>query len=1386
MVAVSSRLSDECAQCTLNERGSATCIGLTPSPLAAFPLAPHFVQIPCSLKELTEGGNDRYYQPWKDAQSLVDVSSEERGNAWGLTFEGYRPRASGDKALTAFAQLAALRLNVRRAMVSLIDSTHQIILAEATRTLSLVSDQRHEPGDEVWLGNTIINRHDAVCFNSLSAQYTAKDKEGRSYTSDAFVVPDLRLHDNFKDKDYVKGDPGVKFYAGVPIKTKSGHRIGVYAVSDEKPRFGLDIDELMFMEDVAATVMEHLEMAKDRDDRHKGERMVRGLANFIEGSTDAPEPPSRRPSRTISRKTSMQELKVLSPRLPAVMERQTENAKLENDDTAGLPTMQDFAEKKKQEEAAKQSPPTDDQDPFRVFARAAQIIRDSTAADGVVFFNTNARAFSDSASTSGASEEHGDESQGQTSGSDLLSSEATVKERPRRRRQNSNFSTHSEQQPKGLDTEANSRKVRCEVAGLSKTEGAEGSNLSVKDFILTEERMERYIRNFPYGKFFSFTDTGSGISSSGDEGSQEDSSTMLTPRRNQSQPHRRSQGGVKSRKKEPLVPTELLRVLPGIRSLIFLPLWDFTEGKYIAAGFIWTTSAGRLMSPDHELPYLKAFGNSVMSEVARVNAQRADFAKTTFIASISHELRSPLHGILGSVEFLHDTAANAYQAALFTSIDTCGRTLLDTIDHVLDYAKINKLRKGGVKRNSRGSRMLQKPETGSSVVGLTADFDLAGLVEEVVDAVTAGHAFKKTHSQSVHDHDDSGTSTPASPGKGTSKPREDPAVILNIDHRDNWFVRTQPGALRRITMNLLGNALKYTDSGFVSVSLQLDSEDDNGLKIRLRFVDSGKGMSVEFQRTKLFAPFSQEDPFAAGTGLGLSIVRQIVDSLNGSINVRSTQNVGTEIDVVMHLPIADQPPAPQLNASVARATRGMSLHLNEAAEHAEESYFSQSNKRAINKVRVRDSLYNTCSDWFGMKVSDPDCRNSEGAEDIPSNPDVVCYHERPVSAETVIQQFTSAGAYGHGDAKKRSAPVIVICSNASQASSFRSNEAQQLRKMGIHVEPVTQPCGPRKMAAVLQKCLDVINDRHGQPGHFAARRIMQSQHLERNASAPEVLTQQDNDSDSRHEGSPLLLTPSQSSVDTESSIALGLPASRDTTEAATATVQPLTTAAKPQQHLTRLDDIPPTVRSSSAPDLTSQPTVIPAIPPASHRPSLQSHESAPMAIDTIVPPPSGPRILLVDDNAINLQLLVMFMKKHKFDFACASNGLEALEKYKEATPKSSYPHGRRSSKAAVFENASNMETRDNGESQPSDPEQRPFSHILMDLSMPIMDGLTSTRHIRAHESSTGMTPPATVIALTGLASAEAQEDALAAGVDRFLVKPVRLGQLKGLLLGGDR
>jgi signal transduction histidine kinase len=965
-------------------------------------------------QELTSGSACRYYRPWLDAQSLVD-SSVGIGEK-GLNKVGYQPQASRDKSLTAFAQLAALRLDVRRCMVSLIDSSRQYILAEATRTVSLFEATAERAEDEVWLGNAVLNKTDAVCYHTFSATYTAKERNGDTITADCMVIPDCRRDPRFADRDYVKSEPGVRFYAGVPIVTKAGHHIGVYAVSDERPRDGLSAAEVRFMQDVAAAIMEHLELAKDSDDRVKGERMVRGLQQFIERS-------------------SVADLRdEAGPRM-STMERQTENARLQNieeDDAAGSGSgsatgsmTPSTATKHAQRKAHAES------DTARIFHRAARIMRQSTMADGVVFFDTSAAGIKGGLYDDGDSMPSSDESvTNNTTDFDTADSTATAR---RRRRQKVTFDAET----RAASAESDSKP--CPVAGLSLRAGA--STIAQKDFAFSEVVMERYIHRYPFGKFFNYNEDGIGINSSDEksERSETDQSdrTATSP---SGQTRRR-------KRRERFIPTEFLKVLPNVRTLIFLPLWDPSSERWVAGGFIWTTQAGRLMSPENELPYLQAFGNSITSEVARLSAQKADRAKTTFIASISHELRSPLHGILGSVEFLRDTVASAYQESLVSSIETCGKTLLDTIDHVLDHAKINKLRNTGARRRRGADGKTRRLPSDNSILGVTADFDLAQLVEEVCDTVCAGHTFRQTQRINTVAKDVpienvgvSGITNEVIPTADNGKivlGKDDGSVIVSLIVAPyvSWAVRSQPGALRRIVMNLLGNALKYTDSGFVALNLTQKDSIPGHINLLLTVEDSGRGMSPDFQKTKLFSPFSQEDPFASGTGLGLSIVKQIVESLRGDINVKSTVQVGTQITVTLQLPVGQNEVSKnnQNLLSAPQSLKGTSVSILCECD----SIGGQRGKK------VKESMQNACQ-GFNMDILDiydPNLSNKKVDFLLTDTP----------SLDRLLQESNASWV------NDTPLTMVCVCTDTAEKTTLEKRLGRQIEALGWTAEVLTQP-----------------------------------------------------------------------------------------------------------------------------------------------------------------------------------------------------------------------------------------------------------------------------------------------------------------------------------------
>jgi hypothetical protein len=126
----------------------------------------------------------------------------------------------------------------------------------------------------------------------------------------------------------------------------------------------------------------------------------------------------------------------------------------------------------------------------------------------------------------------------------------------------------------------------------------------------------------------------------------------------------------------------LRRIFPQARSLVMYPLWDSHRDRWFASAFIWSSNPMRVFTNEQDLSYLAAFSNSAMAEVARLDMKLADSAKADFISSISHELRSPLHGILGMTDLLKDSDIDNQQVSHVATIETCGKTLLETINHV--------------------------------------------------------------------------------------------------------------------------------------------------------------------------------------------------------------------------------------------------------------------------------------------------------------------------------------------------------------------------------------------------------------------------------------------------------------------------------------------------------------------------------------------------------------------------------------------------------------------------------------------------------------------------------------------------------------------------------
>lgn len=127
----------------------------------------------------------------------------------------------------------------------------------------------------------------------------------------------------------------------------------------------------------------------------------------------------------------------------------------------------------------------------------------------------------------------------------------------------------------------------------------------------------------------------------------------------------------------------LLKIHPQARTFICLPLWDHNRQRWFAFCICWIIVPTRDPVVDGDLNFMRIFCNNITNALSHLDALDSDEAKTSFVASISHELRSPLHGVLGATNFLYDSDLNRYQLEMLDSITSSGRTLLDTLEHVV-------------------------------------------------------------------------------------------------------------------------------------------------------------------------------------------------------------------------------------------------------------------------------------------------------------------------------------------------------------------------------------------------------------------------------------------------------------------------------------------------------------------------------------------------------------------------------------------------------------------------------------------------------------------------------------------------------------------------------
>lgn len=949
-----------------------------------------------------------------------------------------------------------LRLGASRALISLFDSQHQHIIAEATPTLDISASAESPTHDleRLWLCGTSIPRSSGVCEHVLTPQKSdfasAPPSAGRLPVT---VISDLSEHALFQEKSHCQGWPRNRFYSGVPIQSPRGINIGVFCIFDAKPRSGLDDASIHLMQAISKAILNHLELRRSGDDRRPSERMVRGLGSYVEGKATMSGWQGSF-SHAFDTNSATEEGSLNSGQQD-LQRRQDELSSdsiidtTEPEKSKPLPEPFVLASPIEVGTTVPFGPPGDQsillgEQPRhvqlrRIFSKAANILRESIEVEGVLFLDASVASFAGLV------------------GRRSLPGHLNAKRRPSSSSSSSNYSEFNTNPafPSSSDIAA----ATCSVLGFSTSVSSsiDGQDPTARNQSLPERHLQRLLRRYPKGKIFNFDHHGVLASSgrSGEEATPASAQGSTGQENDPSDyaklPRRRE---VFSRKNEGKV---IASLFPGARSVAFVPLWDPNKQRWCSGCFAYTMTPTRIFTVQGELSYLSAFGTVIMADVAMMDSSIATSASTSLLSSLSHELRSPLHGIVLCAELLRDTSLDVFQGDVLRSVEVCGRTLLDTINHLLDWSKINNFIQGPrepsthlTRPSGRGVQSLQSNPMSDGMMYIASDLDVDMLVEEIVECVHAGHTYQEQSLLRFRNHETPENSD-AHPHtrldgidaaensdafgitkNGSQLSSERVVVILDIDPTVEWAFRSQPGALRRIIMNLCGNSLKYTNRGFVKVTACQEPPRQRGSRdrvVRIDIIDTGPGIGPDYFNHSLFKPFTQEDTHSAGAGLGLSIVRKFVRALGGSIHIQSMVDKGTRATVKLPLQISSL----EATETVAERDEFKAQVIELSRLRVAVIGFSPSHSGLdptqwnLKEFDEQKSLEKICQDWLRMQVVALD----EWSEFLP---DLILCDENDVGLLTKQPR------------NEASSPVIVICHSVAAARK-REKSHKSLQKL---------------------------------------------------------------------------------------------------------------------------------------------------------------------------------------------------------------------------------------------------------------------------------------------------------------------------------------------------